>query len=86
MKKVFRLEKKLIVVEKLKKSGATMFKNLEVGDVVEFAIPLCGVGHCSNGSRAAKIQVVNLSTGERTVTTFNRVESIMSSFIFKEIQ
>lgn len=62
-----------------RKSSSPCFKNLKVGDVIEFSIPIKNVGRkCSRrGSLAAYILCHNCRTGAESELSFNQIEKVL---------
>lgn len=76
------------VIEVKKKTKAEMFKNVQVGDVINFSVALASVGsrRGRKSSYAVNICCVNERTGERCFKTFNEVGRIIDLFSFEEIE
>lgn len=64
----------LTVVKINRKTKAKMFTNLKIGDKIQLS-----AGR-NSGSYATYIDVVNVGTGERTLSTFNQLPSILNAF------
>jgi ribosomal protein L19 len=78
------LKSNIITVEKInRRSQAKMFKDLKVGDQIEFSVPLKSAGRGSRGSYATYIIVKNINTGDTTSSSFNQLPNILKAFKFK---
>lgn len=78
------ISNKFIVKEIIKKSQAKMFKNLNVGDSVEFRLDIKHVGSGSKGrTYAPGLKIINLKTKESTIKTLNELPKILENFKFE---
>lgn len=70
-----------------KNTKAEFFKDLEIGDCLQFSVSIehseVG-GHC--GTRAVFVKVENLKTGKVVEKSFNQLSNILKKFEFKEIE
>ena len=82
---MFRMRCTLVVVEVISKTNAQFFKELKVGDMLEFSTVLRGQGRGNNGTYAQNVVIKNVHTGETVVKTFNRLNSILNNFVFEEV-
>lgn len=74
---------KVRVTKILKKTQARMFKNIEVGDVIQLSIGAERVGRGSRGSTlAADVRVDNLTKGQHTYKTFNTL-GVLDNFEYE---
>lgn len=69
-----------------RKTKAKMFKNLKVGDTIEFSVPIKQAGKGVSGTYATYIRAVNINTGEETNSSFNQIPIILEAFEFKPIK
>ncbi len=76
----------LRVVNIIKKTKATMFTNLMVGDEVKFSVQLKIAGSNRGNTYATYIKTKNLRTGEITLNSFNQLPKILNKFKFEEIE
>lgn len=67
-----------------KKSQSPAFKDLEVGDQIEFSIEIKAVGR-NRGSYAAYINCINLKTHSESKLSFNQIGRTLDCFEFEEI-
>ena len=67
-----------------RKTKAKMFGNLNVGDVIEFSVPIKQAGS-NRGTYATYITATNLKTGEKTSSSFNQIPKILEAFEFKQV-
>ncbi len=73
-----------IVKEIIKKSQAKMFKNLNVGDSVEFRLDIKHIGTGSKGrTYASGIKIINVKSNELTIKTLNELPKILENFKFE---
>lgn len=78
------LRGKYFVAEVKKRTQAKLFKNLKVGDVIEFSVPLKRAG-CSDGRTYASYVVIeNLKSSERISKSFNQIARCLECFKFVE--
>lgn len=66
-----------------RKTQAKMFKDLKVGDKVEFSVPIKQAGS-NRGTYATYIIAENISSGARTNSSFNQMPRILDAFEFEE--
>lgn len=67
------------IVKKInRKSTSPCFKDLKVGDVIEFSIEIKRVGMNSRGTRAAYIRCCNMQTGNVSVLSFNEIVNVLN--------
>jgi hypothetical protein len=71
----------LTVIKINRKTKAQMFKNLKVGDKIQFYVPIKYAGR-NRGTYATYITAKNLETGESTQNSFNQISSILDAFEF----
>lgn len=67
-----------------KKSQSPAFKNLQVGDHIEFSIEIKAVGR-KRGSHAAYIKCFNTKTRNKSKLSFNQIGRTLDCFEFEEI-
>ncbi len=67
-----------------KKSQSPAFKDLEVGDQIEFSIEIKAVGW-NRGSHAAYINCLNPKTHNESKLSFNQIGRTLDCFEFEEI-
>lgn len=72
----------LEVKEIKKKTRATMFEKLKVGDRIQLSIPVdyAGTLHSSSGTMASYITAENLETGETARASFNQMPRRLEVF------
>lgn len=70
-----------------RKSSSPCFKNLQLGDVIEFSIPIKNVGRkCGRrGSLAAYILCHNRRTNAESELSFNQIEKVLECCELEEI-
>ena len=77
---------KLKIIEIKKKTTAKMFKDLKVGDVLQFSTEVKDVGRGYRGrTYATDIKVVNITTGDKVNKTFNQTGFIYGCFEFEVV-
>lgn len=74
------LEKTYRVTAVHRKSSSDAFKDLNVGDLVNFSIPLSPVGRGGSGSYAAYVSCTNLQTGKESKLSFNQISKTLELF------
>ena len=65
-----------------KKSSSPAFKDLQVGDIIEFSIDIERVGTGRGGSHAAYIKCVNPKTSLQSKLSFNQIGKVLENFEF----
>lgn len=74
------------VISIVKKTGAYMFKDIQVGDVLEFSVPLEYAGSHKGISRTVSIKVANLRQANiASYKTFNQLPRLLSYFELEEM-
>ena len=70
-----------------KKSKAQGFGTLEVGDIVEFTIPIEAAGyyHRKHVTLASYIKIKNTRTNEEGYQSFNRIAKRLENYEFKQL-
>ena len=68
-----------------KKSQSPAFKDLNVGDYIEFSIKITRVGTARSGSHAAYIKCLNPITNKESKLSFNQIGKTLDCFEFEEI-
>lgn len=70
-----------------RKSSSPCFNNLQLGDVIEFSIPIKNVGRkCSRrGSLASYILCHNHRTNAKSELSFNQIEKVLECCELEEI-
>jgi hypothetical protein len=80
-----KLRSGILTVSKInKKSYASLFKNLKVGDQLMLSIEVEHLGTSRGRSYASYILIENLGNGETTKDSFNQITPILNCFEFKE--
>lgn len=74
------------VIEIKKKTKAEMFQDVQVGDTINFSVPIDSVGSRRGRSYAVSIHCVNERTHKWCNKTFNEMGRIMDLFSFEEIK
>lgn len=69
-----------------RKSSSPCFKDLKIGDVIEFSIEIKRVGSSSRGTRAAYITCCNEQTGYESNLSFNQIGNILHCCELEEIE
>lgn len=73
------------VIDIKRKSTSPCFKNLVVGDVIEFSIPMKSVGYSSRGTHAAFITCHNNRTGNTSELSFNMLGNTLNCCKLEEL-
>lgn len=68
-----------------KKSHSSAFKDLQVGDQIEFSIAIKAVGR-NRGSHAAYIICLNPKTHNESKLSFNQIGKTLDCFEFEEVR
>lgn len=68
-----------------KKSSSPAFRDLKIGDVINFSINIESVGKTSHGTHAAYINCYNPRTNQASSLSFNQIERVLANFEFREI-
>jgi len=71
-----------IVTKINRKTKAKLFKDLNVGDKIEFSVLIKRAGS-NRGTYATYIEIRNIDTDEYTFSSFNQLPSILDTFEFK---
>lgn len=66
-----------------KKSQSPAFKDLQIGDLIEFSIEIKAVGR-NRGSHAAYIKCLNPKTQNESKLSFNQIGKTLDCFEFEE--
>lgn len=69
-----------------RKSSSPCFRDLKVGDVIEFSISIKRVGRSSRGTHAAYIRCCNMQTGNVSVLSFNQIVNILNCCEMEELE
>lgn len=84
--KIVMRSSKYEVFNIIKKTNAKIFKDIEVGDILQFSVPLEYAGTGSGGTYAVDIRVENISKpGNIAYKTFNQLPSLLRHFELEEI-
>ena len=75
----------LRVKKLLKKTSAKIFKDLKVGDTVEFTVKLQRAGSSRGRTYSTYIQFKNLNNDETSFNSFNQIANILDKFEFEEV-
>lgn len=67
-----------------RKSSSPCFKNLKVGDVIEFSVPIVRVGR-HRGTYATYILCHNCRTDVESQLSFNQIEKVLECCELEEI-
>lgn len=63
------------------KTVTAAFKDLQVGDKIEFSCPIKRAGyHSSSGTKASYIRCVNVQTGAISKLSFNQLANVLDKF------
>lgn len=68
-----------------KKSSSPAFKDLEIGDVINFSVPIEPVGSNRGRTYAVYIRCFNTKTREVGELSFNQIGRILKCFEFEEL-
>lgn len=68
-----------------RKSSSPCFKNLKVGDVIEFSVPISYAGYSSHGSCATYILCHNCRTDTESRLSFNQIERVLECCELEEV-
>lgn len=66
-----------IVTKINRKSSSPCFKNLKVGDVIEFSVPISYAGYTSHGTCATYIKCYNRRIGTESRLSFNQLDRVL---------
>jgi len=80
-----KLRGKMMITAVLKKTKATMFKDVIVGDILHFHMTLKGPGRGGNGIYAKYVGIKNLRTSETSWETLNALDSRLECFEYEEL-
>ena len=69
----------------IKKTSAKVFKDLAVGDEVEFSVQIQRAGVSRGRTYSTYITCRNIATGESISHSFNQLSSIIDKFEFEEV-
>lgn len=69
----------------IKKTSAKVFKDLAVGDEVEFSVQLQRAGVSRGRTYSTYVKFKNLENDEVVMNSFNQLSSILDKFEFEEI-
>lgn len=73
------------VIKINRKSSSLCFKNLQVGDVIEFSVPISYAGYSRNGTCATYIVCHNNRTNVESQLSFNQIEKVLECCKLEEI-
>lgn len=74
------------VVKIKKRSGAKMFKDLQVGNTIRFSVPVAYAGSNRGRTYTTGIKVECLETGAVTYKTFNQLPPVLENFELVEVK
>ena len=74
-----------IITQVLKKTTTRFFKNLKVGDMITFEMPIRPSGTGRSGIYASYITVTNIKTKEQNKFSFNQLDAPLKMFELKEV-
>lgn len=60
-----------------RKSSSPCFKNLKVGEVIEFSVPISYAGYGSHGTCATYIRCYNRRTNAESRLSFNQLDRVL---------
>lgn len=75
---------KTICKKVIKKSQSSAFKNLEIGDIINFSVEIEPSGRSSNGTYATYIECYNPKTDKISLLSFNQIGKVLKNFEFKQ--
>lgn len=68
-----------------RKSSSPCFKDLKVGDVIEFSVPISYAGYGSHGTCATYIRCYNRRTNAESRLSFNQLDRVLECCELEEI-
>lgn len=60
-----------------RKSSSPCFKDLKIGDVIEFSVPIKYAGYASHGTCATYIRCYNKRTNTESRLSFNQLDRVL---------
>jgi len=74
-----------VVDEIIKKTTAKMFKDLKVGSLIEFSVPVTYAGTSRGRTYSTYITTECLYTGEKVQHSFNQLPLLLNNFKLSEL-
>ena len=74
----------LKVIQITRKTKAILFKDLKIGDEVEFSVPIKQAGSNRGTTYSTYIKTKNLTTGAATTNSFNQLPPLLEAFVFEQ--
>ena len=75
------MKSEVVTVTKIKhKTGAKFFKDLKIGDELQFSVPLEYAGTSRGKSYPSDVTVVNINTKDEITWTFNQMYNRLEAF------
>lgn len=68
-----------------RKSSSPCFKDLQIGDVIEFSAPISYAGYASHGAYATYIKCYNNRTGAESRLSFNQIHKVLECCELEEV-
>lgn len=68
----------------IKKSQSSAFKDLEVGDIINFSKEIESSGRNGNNTYASYIECYNPKTKGFSLLSFNQIERVLKNFEFEQ--
>lgn len=85
-KNIKMMSPKYRVLKILKRTNAKMFKDIRVGDIIQFSVPIRRAGGNRGKSYSVDIEVENLSRESNTAyKTFNQLPKLLTSFEIEQV-
>lgn len=69
----------------IKKSSSPVFNGAQVGDIVDFRIPIAEVGRTRRSTHAAFIDCINRRTGKASNLSFNQLGRILAGYEMEQL-
>lgn len=73
-----------MITKILGKCTSPAFKDVQIGDEIDFSVPIKAVGH-NRSTYAVYITCKNIRTNEVSELSFNQLSRIMEKFEFQEV-
>lgn len=81
---VMEMKCKAVCTKIKNKSSSSAFKNLQVGDIIEFSVPIKRAGSGGRGTYATYITCLNTRTNQISKLSFNQISRTLDNFEFEE--
>lgn len=80
------LKTKAKVIKIKRNSTSPCFNNLEIGDMIEFSVPIQRAGTAGGRTRPTYITCHNKRTNKESKVTFNQISNIVNCCVLEEIE